>query len=429
MGSKDHGSTSMWNSRLQLIGALWLGVTWFALVMRLPDSKQDETALQKRMTEGFAELQSEIAAERRELGELRQVISASGVNTEKQVAGLTSSLVQERDELAGLRHDAAKYFTETPAPPDPARLNKVPSHVFPPLPMPKDRSAESPDGLIVPEFSPPDVIAGSPRAFHYKGFLSASECDHLIALALVQLQRSTVVDVGNGGSVSSNIRTSSGMFLHKSQDEVVMRVEERIAAATKIPAVNGEGMQILRYEEGQKYDPHFDYFADKVNAAPQRGGQRMATFLMYLETTEQGGETVFPSAVRASDDLPDSSLSACAQRGKSVRPVKGDAVLFWDLHEDGKPDPHSLHGACPVIKGVKWSAPKWIRMGPFDGGLKEMPPMPKLSNKRHPKDCVDEYDFCPYWATNGECTKHTDYLMGSSKLDTSGYCMKSCGMC
>lgn len=51
---------------------------------------------------------------------------------------------------------------------------------------------------------------------------------------------------------------------------------------------------MLRYEHGQKYDPHYDYFADKVNIA--RGGHRLATVLMYLTDVEKGGETVFPNA-------------------------------------------------------------------------------------------------------------------------------------
>lgn len=57
---------------------------------------------------------------------------------------------------------------------------------------------------------------------------------------------------------------------------------------------NGEDMQVLRYEPGQKYDPHYDYFADKVNIA--RGGHRLATVLMYLSDVGKGGETVFPMA-------------------------------------------------------------------------------------------------------------------------------------
>jgi Rps23 Pro-64 3,4-dihydroxylase Tpa1-like proline 4-hydroxylase len=48
-------------------------------------------------------------------------------------------------------------------------------------------------------------------------------------------------------------------------------------------------MQIQRYERGQKYEPHFDYFNVKIN-------HRYATVLMYLSTVDKGGETVFPNA-------------------------------------------------------------------------------------------------------------------------------------
>ncbi|CAI7832804.1 unnamed protein product, partial [Closterium sp. NIES-53] len=57
---------------------------------------------------------------------------------------------------------------------------------------------------------------------------------------------------------------------------------------------HGEAIQILKYEIGQKYDAHFDYFFDAVNT--QMGGHRVATVLMYLTTVEEGGETVFPSS-------------------------------------------------------------------------------------------------------------------------------------
>ncbi len=39
----------------------------------------------------------------------------------------------------------------------------------------------------------------------------------------------------------------------------------------------------------------------------------------------------------------------------------GDAVLFWGVYPTGTIDPHSLHGGCPVKKGEKWVATKWIR--------------------------------------------------------------------
>lgn len=62
----------------------------------------------------------------------------------------------------------------------------------------------------------------------------------------------------------------------------------------KIYAENGEAIQVLRYENGEKYEPHYDYFHDKNNIA--LGGHRIATVLMYLSNVTKGGETVFPNA-------------------------------------------------------------------------------------------------------------------------------------
>jgi prolyl 4-hydroxylase len=66
------------------------------------------------------------------------------------------------------------------------------------------------------------------------------------------------------------------------------------AAATVSGPENAESLQVLRYETGQKYDAHFDYFHDRNNL--KRGGQRVATVLMYLTDVSKGGETVFPNA-------------------------------------------------------------------------------------------------------------------------------------
>jgi prolyl 4-hydroxylase len=59
-------------------------------------------------------------------------------------------------------------------------------------------------------------------------------------------------------------------------------------------AENGESIQILHYQNGEKYEPHFDYFHDKKNQV--LGGHRIATVLMYLSHVEKGGETIFPNA-------------------------------------------------------------------------------------------------------------------------------------
>ncbi|XP_074588434.1 putative prolyl 4-hydroxylase 3 [Curcuma longa] len=203
-----------------------------------------------------------------------------------------------------------------------------------------------------------ELVSWDPRAFVYHNFLSQKECEYLIELAKPHMQKSTVVDSATGRSKDSRVRTSAGMFLRRGQDKIIRTIEKRIADFTFIPVEHGEGLQVLHYEVGQKYDAHFDYFMDEFNT--QNGGQRIATVLMYLSDVEEGGETVFPSAKFNRSSSPE--LSECAKKGLSVKPKMGDALLFWSMKPDATLDPSSLHGGCPVIKGNKWSATKWMRV-------------------------------------------------------------------
>jgi prolyl 4-hydroxylase len=160
------------------------------------------------------------------------------------------------------------------------------------------------------------------------------------------------------------------MFLGRGQDPVIAAIEDRIALHTAIPASHGEGLQVLHYAPGELYEPHFDSFHDQHST--KNGGQRIATMLMYLSDVEEGGETVFPSSA----DKPGSVVNAapgsggagspCARAGVAVAPRAGDALLFYSLTPDGRVDPKSLHGGCPVLRGDKWSATKWMRVGKFD---------------------------------------------------------------
>jgi prolyl 4-hydroxylase len=85
-------------------------------------------------------------------------------------------------------------------------------------------------------------------------------------------------------------------------------------------------MQVLHYVNGQKYEPHHDYFHDTVNPQKSNGGQRVATMLMYLTTVEEGGETVFPNSA---EKVEGEQWSECARRGLAVKTQKGDALLFF----------------------------------------------------------------------------------------------------
>ncbi|KAL0463745.1 UNVERIFIED_CONTAM: putative prolyl 4-hydroxylase 10 [Sesamum latifolium] len=131
-----------------------------------------------------------------------------------------------------------------------------------------------------------EVISWEPRAFVFHNFLSKEECDYLISIAKPHMEKSTVVDSETGKSKDSRVRTSSGTFLARGRDKIVQRIEKRIADFTFLPVEHGEGLQILHYEVGQKYEPHYDYFLDEYNT--QNGGQRVATVLMYLSDVEEG---------------------------------------------------------------------------------------------------------------------------------------------
>lgn len=209
-----------------------------------------------------------------------------------------------------------------------------------------------------------EVISWEPRAFVYHNFLSKAECEHLMNLAKPHMKKSTVVDNATGKSKDSRVRTSSGTFLSRGGDKIIQNIEKRIADLTFIPIEHGEGLQVLHYEVGQKYEPHYDYFSDDFNT--KNGGQRIATVLMYLSDVEEGGETVFPAAQGNYSSVPWwNELSECGKKGLSVKPKMGDALLFWSMKPDATPDPSSLHGGCPVIKGNKWSSTKWLRINEY----------------------------------------------------------------
>nr|XP_016462670.1 PREDICTED: probable prolyl 4-hydroxylase 4 isoform X2 [Nicotiana tabacum] len=81
-------------------------------------------------------------------------------------------------------------------------------------------------------------ISWKPRAFVYEGFLTDEECNHLISLAKSELKRSAVADNESGNSKTSEVRTSSGMFIPKAKDPIVSGIEEKIATWTFLPKVS-----------------------------------------------------------------------------------------------------------------------------------------------------------------------------------------------
>lgn len=269
-----------------------------------------------------------------------------------------------------------------------------------------------------------EVLDEDARIFMYHNFLTPEECDHMIKLAEPHLARSGVISDSEGNTGVSEIRTSNGMFLTRNHDPIIANIERRIARWTLLPVGNGESFQILRYEKTQKYDGHFDYFFDKKGSL--NGGNRYATVLIYLSDVEEGGETVFPNIKLDTPNGPE--FSECARHHLAAKPKKGNAVLFHSMKVNGELERRSLHTACPVIKGVKWSAPKWIHLGHYAApGEQPVPVKVHPQQIPGPNGCEDNHELCSEWAATGECENNASFMVGS-KL-SPGACLLACNRC
>jgi hypothetical protein len=203
-----------------------------------------------------------------------------------------------------------------------------------------------------PDFGAPSstarAIFSAPRISVIEGFATKDECAWLIERARPGLRRASVYDPASGGAMTEDARSNSAVEFGLAElDLVVTHVRARIAAVTKISQL--ETSSVLQYAPGQEFRPHFDfldasqpgYAADLV-----KRGQRVATFLIYLNEDFEGGETEFPNL-------------DWRFKGRA-----GDALLFWNVDESGAPDTLALHAGLPPTRGEKWLFSQWLRQGP-----------------------------------------------------------------
>lgn len=224
---------------------------------------------------------------------------------------------------------------------------RMPTQAPRPRPLPRaEANRVEIDGRVVRVA----IEVDRPHVVVYEGLLDEAECEAMIALAEQHLARSTVVDDTDGGLMPHEDRRSTGAFFAIAENELVARIEARIAALLNWPVTHGEGLQVLRYGVGDEYKAHFDYFdPDKPGSAVHmaRGGQRVGTLVMYLDDVDGGGATHFPKL------------------GLHVRPHRGTAVYFENTDSRGAVLPNSLHAGAPVMRGIKTIATKWLRERAF----------------------------------------------------------------
>jgi prolyl 4-hydroxylase len=176
--------------------------------------------------------------------------------------------------------------------------------------------------------------------FAVADLLDARECMHLMQLIDAVARPSELTR-----DSENDYRTSYSGDVDR-DDPVVRAVERRLYDLVGIDASWGETIQGQRYQPGQQFKEHCDWF--DTDAAYWKemaavGGQRSWTGMVYLNTVEEGGVTEF------------------TRLGVTIPPQAG-ALLLWNNNlPDGRENWDTMHAALPVVRGVKYVITKWFR--------------------------------------------------------------------
>ncbi|CAG5130051.1 unnamed protein product [Candidula unifasciata] len=200
------------------------------------------------------------------------------------------------------------------------------------------------------------MISISPYVTLFYDVITDQEIEALKAAAQNKLQRGTIVS--SGTLHIHNYRTSHvALFQNWDSPEIMGPLTLRVAAITNLntetyvpgSAFSAEQFQVASYGTGGQYGLHYDFLGKEVlhermrtEAFSMFGGDRLATFLIYLTDVERGGSTVFPKL--------DVALS----------PVKKMAVFWYNAKPSGELDQLTVHGGCPIVVGNKWVSNKWM---------------------------------------------------------------------
>lgn len=187
----------------------------------------------------------------------------------------------------------------------------------------------------------------APRIGIAEGFLASEICDWLVARSRPLLKPASIDDPATGQARYGGTRTNSAAEFELAETGMILHlVRARIAALSRLPTAGMEGSTVLHYAAGQQFFPHYD-FLDTANPGYARQvaqyGQRVLTFLIYLNDDFDGGETEFP-------------MLGWRHKGK-----KGDALFFHNVLPNMQPDRNTLHAGLAPTRGEKWLFSQWVR--------------------------------------------------------------------
>lgn len=183
-----------------------------------------------------------------------------------------------------------------------------------------------------------------PAIWLFHDVITDKQVEMMKSMAGPRLKRAIVRSPVTGQYVTAEYRVSKSAWLHDNEHPQLANLTRLVSAITNLSMSTAEEWQIANYGIGGQYEPHYDYArkTDPKDAFDPSVGNRIATWLFYLEAPEKGGATVFPKINIAVE-------------------AKRRAAAFWyNLHASGEGDHLTRHAACPVLFGAKWVSNKWI---------------------------------------------------------------------
>jgi hypothetical protein len=199
-----------------------------------------------------------------------------------------------------------------------------------------------------------ETLIEAPLIRRFPGFASPAICDWLIARSAQRLKRAELYAGGPTKTRVGESRTNSiGAFWLTEIDLVQLALQARIATATGLPHRHMESPSVLHYAVGQEFKDHYDFIDPETpnyQALIARDGERVVTFLIYLNDDYEGGETAFP------------------RLGLAHKGTRGEGMFFTNALPEGGPDLRALHAGRPPTRGEKWVVSQFIRSRPFVPG-------------------------------------------------------------
>jgi prolyl 4-hydroxylase len=194
------------------------------------------------------------------------------------------------------------------------------------------------------------VLSADPVIRVVADLLSAAVCSWMIEKARGRLTRALVYEaLSKRTTVSETRSNTAATFGLLETDLVCVLAQTRMAACAGVPFRNLEPLSVLHYAEGEEITEHFDFVDPEVPDYDRQTavqGQRVVTFLAYLNDDYGGGETEF-------------SRSRLRHKGR-----RGDGLYFVNARADGSADTRTLHAGRPPTNGEKWIVSQFMRNRP-----------------------------------------------------------------